>query len=86
MAQGRPAWPSDFCASDAFFENLGLKTGMPILCRLQQTTLTARPRGLVRPINQFALTLFDDPMASCNLMVGDFFEHAVHRVPLINFG
>ncbi|KAJ0150704.1 Uncharacterized protein HZ326_6757 [Fusarium oxysporum f. sp. albedinis] len=35
---------SDFCASDAFVGNLGLKTGMPIVCRLQETTLTTRPR------------------------------------------
>lgn len=65
MAQGRPAWPSDFCASDALVGNLGLKTGMAILCRLQETTLTTRPRGPARPINQFALTLFDGPMTSC---------------------
>lgn len=45
MAKGRPASPSDFFSSDAFVGSRGLKTGISILCRLQQTTLVIRPRG-----------------------------------------
>ncbi|UZP36334.1 hypothetical protein NXS19_004150 [Fusarium pseudograminearum] len=44
MAKGRPASPSDFFSSDAFVGSRGLKTGISILCRLQQTTLVIRPR------------------------------------------